>query len=104
MGSIDSELFARWKTNQKELRKFGRRSSPAAQQRLEELQREKNLIEIDWIELFAQKQRGVLTDRTRVDLAIKTAKEVSLLYGFPLRFHEEEGSRDEDHLPNFWFL
>ena len=100
----DGELRDKWEETQRLIKRLKNRDDSASAQKRRDLAREQDLIAIEWNELVRLKKQGILTDRSRVDLAIKTAKETSILYGIPLTFSENEGPRGENHIARFWWL
>ena len=47
-------------------------------------------------------QRGVIQARSDIDLVIKTAREVALMFGLRVQISEQQVGQDEQYLPNGW--
>ena len=97
----DTELRERWKTVQESLARIKGRYNQASNKERSALHEEERIIKSQWNELFAQKLRGVLTDRSFVDVVIKAAKELAIVHGISVQIEEKEGPCDSAVIPRW---
>jgi len=95
----DSELRSAWERVEAE-----QSTKAIGHVRRRELEAQREQIVFEWREILNKKRAGVLTDRSRVDLTITTAKQLALVHGIRLDLDEIEGTKDDEYLATFWFV